>query len=105
MEYKARTRIQHYLKPPKNPRYLEIAAWWMERIRREDLPDIKAVDYHDLLKVFEIGCILTVGEMMAGGSLFREESRWGYQHWRLDIPNKKPEWEGQWVIISKGDND
>lgn len=105
VEYKARTRIQHYLKPPKNPRYLEIAAWWMERIRREDLPEIRAVDYHDLLKVFEIGCILTVGEMMAKASLFREESRWGYQHWRLDIPNKKPEWEGHWVIISKGDDD
>ena len=105
VEYKARTRIQHYLKPPKNPRYMEIAAWWMERIRREDLPEIKAVDYHDLLKVFEIGCILTVGEMMAKASFFREESRWGYQHWRLDIPNKKQEWEGHWVIISKGDDD
>jgi len=101
VEYKARTRIQHYLKPPKNPRYLEIAAWWMERIRREDLPQIKALDYHDLLKVYEIGCILTVGEMMAKASLFREESRWGYQHWRLDLPAKNSEWDGRWVVVSK----
>jgi hypothetical protein len=42
---------------------------------------------------------------MARASLFREESRWGYQHWRLDIPNKKQEWEGHWVLISKGDDD
>jgi succinate dehydrogenase/fumarate reductase flavoprotein subunit len=101
VEYKARTRIQHYLKPPKNHRYLETAVWWMEHIRQEDLPQIKALDYHDLLKVYEIACILTVGEMMGRASLFREESRWGYQHWRVDLPAKKPEWEGRWVVISK----
>ena len=102
VEFKARTRVQQYLKPPKNPQYMGIAIWWMERIRNEDLPQIKAVDFHDLLKVFEIGCILNVGEMMARSSLFRDESRWGYQHWRTDIPYKKPEWEGQWVIVRKG---
>ncbi|MGD8561836.1 MAG: FAD-dependent oxidoreductase [Desulfarculaceae bacterium] len=99
VEYKARTRVQYYLKPPKSPGYLERAVWWMERIRREDLPQIKAIDYHDLLKVYEIGCILTVGEMMARSSIFREESRWGYQHWRTDIPMKKPEWDGHWVVV------
>jgi succinate dehydrogenase/fumarate reductase flavoprotein subunit len=103
VEYKTRTRIQYYLKPPKSPGFLEYAIWWMERIRTEDIPEIKAVDFHDLLKVHEIGCILTVGEMMARASLFREESRWGYQHWRTDIPEKKPEWEGQWVVIKKGE--
>jgi succinate dehydrogenase/fumarate reductase flavoprotein subunit len=102
VEFKARTRIQYYLKPPKNPGYMNAAVDWMERIRREDLPQIKAGDYHDLLKVFEISCILSVGEMMARASLFREESRWGYQHWRADIPFKKPEWEGTWVVVSKG---
>jgi succinate dehydrogenase/fumarate reductase flavoprotein subunit len=102
VEYKARTRIQYYLKPPKNPAFMEKAVWWMERIRREDLPEIKAVDYHDLLKTYEIGCILRVGEMMARASLFREESRWGYQHWRVDIPEKKQGWEKQWVVVSKG---
>jgi succinate dehydrogenase/fumarate reductase flavoprotein subunit len=102
VEFKARTRIQQYLKPPKNPQYMEIAIGWMQRIRHEDLPQIKAVDFHDVLKVFEIECILNVGEMMAQASLFRDESRWGYQHWRSDIPYKKPEWEGQWVIVRKG---
>jgi succinate dehydrogenase/fumarate reductase flavoprotein subunit len=103
VEYKARTRIQYYLKPPKNPEFLSTAAWWMDRMRREDLPELRAVDYHDLLKAWEIGCILTVGEMMARTSLFREESRWGYQHWRVDIPCKKPEWEGMWVVVRKGE--
>jgi succinate dehydrogenase/fumarate reductase flavoprotein subunit len=105
VEYKARRRLQHYLLPPKNPDYLDIAVWWMQRIRREDLPQIKAVDYHDLLKVHEIRSILLVGEMMAKASLFRDESRWGYQHWRIDIPKKKPEWEGTWVVIHKGTKD
>jgi succinate dehydrogenase/fumarate reductase flavoprotein subunit len=103
VEYKARTRVQYYLKPPKNPESLAIAAWWMERIRNEDLPRVKALDYHDLLKAWEIGCILTVGEMMARSSLFRDESRWGYQHWRADVPFKKPDWESAWVVVRKGE--
>jgi len=101
VEYKARRRLQHYLLPPKNPDYLNIAVWWMQRIRREDLPEIKAVDYHDLMKAHEIRSILLVGEMMAMASLFREESRWGYQHWRIDIPEKKAEWDGIWVVVRK----
>jgi succinate dehydrogenase/fumarate reductase flavoprotein subunit len=101
VEFKARTRLQYYLKPPKNPDFHQNAVWWMERIRAEDLPEIKAEDYHDLMKVKEIRSILLVGEMMARASLFREESRWGYQHWRADIPEKKPDWEGTWVAIRK----
>ena len=54
----------------------------------------------DGLKVFEIECILNVGEMMARASLFRDESRWG-PHWRTDIPCKKPG-EGKWVSVRKG---
>lgn len=102
VETKARSRLLYYLKPPKNPDFMNIAVWWMERIRREDLPRIKAVDYHDLMKVHEIKSILLVGEMMSRASLFREESRWGYFHWRVDIPEKKPDWEGIWVVIRKG---
>jgi hypothetical protein len=75
----------------------------MERIRQEDLPEIKAEDLHDLLKAHEIRSILMVGEMMARASIFRDESRWGYQHWRVDIPEKKTEWEGTWVAIRRGD--
>jgi len=60
----------------------------MNRIRYEDLPEIKAVDYHDLMKVYEIQSILLVGEMMARASMFRDESRWGYHHWRVDSPEK-----------------
>lgn len=102
VEFKARVRVQYYLKPPKNPAFMEKAAWWMDRIRQEDLPRIQAVDLHDLLKVQEIKSILTVGEMMARSSLFRDESRWGYQHWRADMPAKNPEWDRAWVVIKKG---
>jgi succinate dehydrogenase/fumarate reductase flavoprotein subunit len=103
VEFKARTRLQYYLKPPKNPDYHEIALWWMERIRKQDLPEVKAEDPHDLLKAHELRSILTVGEMMARSSLFRNESRWGYQHWRVDIPEKKTGWNGTWVSIRRGD--
>jgi succinate dehydrogenase/fumarate reductase flavoprotein subunit len=102
VEYKARTRLGQYLRPPKNPAYLELAVWWMERIRREDLPRIKARDYHELIKSYEIESILTVGEMMAKASLYRDESRWGYQHWRVDMPAKDPKWDRTWVVIHRG---
>ena len=102
VEFKARTRIQYYIKPPKNPAYLEKASWWMERMMREDIPQIKAVDFHDLMKVQEIKNILLVGNMLAKASLFRTESRWGYQHWRVDMPAKDPSWDGQWVVVKKG---
>lgn len=104
VEFKARTRIQYYIKPPKNPAYLEKASWWMNRILNEDIPQIKAVDFHDLMKVHEIKCILLVGDMLAKASLFRTESRWGYQHWRVDMPAKDPAWNGQWVIVKKGEH-
>lgn len=104
VEYKARTRIQYYIKPPKNPAYLEKASWWMNRILREDVPQIKAVDYHDLMKVQEIKNILLVGDMLAKASLARTESRWGYQHWRVDMPAKDPSWDGQWLILKKGED-
>ena len=38
---------------------------------------------------------------MARASLYRTESRWGYQHWRVDIPENRPEWDGQWVVVKK----
>lgn len=104
VEYKARTRIQQYIKPPKNPEYLERAAWWMRRIREQDLPEITAVDFHDLMKVHEIENILLVGEMLAESSLRRTESRWGYHHWRLDMPDKDPAWDYQWLIVRKNDD-
>jgi len=105
VEFKARQRLQRYIVPPKNPDYLDLAVWWMNRIRQEDLPEVKAKDFHDLYKVHEIKSILLVGEMMSRASLFRTESRWGLQHWRVDIPEKKDEWEGHWVVIRKdGEN-
>lgn len=104
VEYKARARIQQYIKPPKNPTYLERAEWWMQRMREQDLPEIKAVDFHDLMKVHEIRNILLVGEMLAKASLFRTESRWGYHHWRLDMPAKDPAWDGKWTICKKAED-
>ena len=54
------------------------------------------------MKAYEIQSILTVGEMMARASLFRQESRWGYQHWRADLPAKDPGWDHTWVVVSQG---
>ena len=100
VEYKARARLGQYLRPPKNPAYLDLAIQWMERIAQEDLPRLRARDYHDLVKAYEIQSILTVGEMMARASLYRDESRWGYQHWRVDLPARKKEFRPGPAAIS-----
>ena len=100
VEQKARTRIMYYMRPPQSPGMLRTGAWWMERIRNEDIPQIKADDYHNLLKCHEVQSILLMGEIMSKASLFRDESRWGAHHWRLDMPAKKPEWDRAWAVVS-----
>ncbi|MEN6305375.1 MAG: fumarate reductase/succinate dehydrogenase flavoprotein subunit, partial [Armatimonadia bacterium] len=100
VEKKARTRIMYYMRPPQSPGMLRTGAWWMDRIRNEDIPQIKADDYHNLLKCHEVQSILLMGEIMSKASLYRDESRWGAHHWRLDMPAKKTGWERTWAVVT-----
>jgi succinate dehydrogenase/fumarate reductase flavoprotein subunit len=71
---------------------------------REYIPRLTAKDYHDLMRVSESQNVYAMSRIMTRTALFREESRFGLFHNRLDYPNTKEEWTGQ-VVIEKSDPD
>jgi succinate dehydrogenase/fumarate reductase flavoprotein subunit len=87
VEYKIRRFVNDYLQPPKSTRKYEIAQKRFAEIR-EDLPRLVARDAHELMRALEVHSILDCAEMAAAASLFREESRWGLYHHRLDFPER-----------------
>ncbi len=70
----------------------------------EYLPRLGAKDYHDLMRVTESKNIYAMSRIMTSTALFREESRFGLFHNRLDYPDTKEEWTGQ-VVIEKSDDE
>jgi adenylylsulfate reductase subunit A len=68
----------------------------------EYLPRLRAVDYHDLMRASESKNIFAVSRIMTRTALFREESRFGLFHHRLDYPDTREEWTGQVVIERSG---
>jgi adenylylsulfate reductase subunit A len=71
---------------------------------REYIPRLVAKDYHDLMRVTESKNIYAMSRIMTSTALFREESRFGIFHNRLDYPKTEEKWTGQ-VVIEKSDQD
>jgi len=69
----------------------------------EFIPRLGAANAHDLLRVSESKNIYAMSRIMTATALFREESRFGLFHNRLDYPKTKEEWTGH-VVIEKGDD-
>lgn len=101
VEIKIRSKISQYMTPPKSDPLFQKMLWWTERIRREDIPQVKVADFHDLIKVTEVQSITDCAEMAARASLFRTESRWGLSHYRMTHPQRSSEWDGKWVVVKK----
>jgi succinate dehydrogenase/fumarate reductase flavoprotein subunit len=101
VETKIRTKISQYLTPPKSDPLMNKMLWWVDRIRREDVSNVKVCDYHDLIRATEVASITDCAEMAAKASLFRTESRWGLSHYRLNHPSRKDEWDKKFVIVKK----
>ncbi len=47
-----------------------------------------ACDPHELMRCLEVHFIRDCAEMAASASLYRQETRWGLYHYRLDYPEK-----------------
>ncbi|MDL2314454.1 fumarate reductase/succinate dehydrogenase flavoprotein subunit [Desulfovibrio sp. OttesenSCG-928-C14] len=101
VETKIRTKVSQYLTPPKSDPLMKKMLWWVDRIRREDLPAVKVCDYHDLIRATEVSSITDCAEMAAKASLFRTESRWGLSHYRLAYPARDPKWDRKQVAVKK----
>lgn len=87
------TRIQTAVFPydvsiVKNSRALSRSQNELERIREEDLPRMRASDFHYLLKLREVDAICFVSLLYVRASQMRKESRAG--HFREDYPTMDP---------------
>ncbi|WP_063914422.1 fumarate reductase/succinate dehydrogenase flavoprotein subunit [Pseudomonas sp. p21] len=103
VEYKLRRMVNDYLQPPKVTRKMEIGLARFAEIER-DLDQMKASNPHELMRAMEVSVIRDCAEMAARASLFREESRWGLYHHRVDFPERN---DGEWFChchLKKGES-
>jgi adenylylsulfate reductase subunit A len=74
---------------------LDLIEKWKDRVRVDD--------YHGLLRVQEVHNMMTVARCMIKAAMFREESRFGPCHFRLDFPETDDErWLGQILVKRDG---
>ncbi len=87
VEYKLRRMVNDYLQPPKATRKMKLALERFDEIA-EDIKNISAENPHELMRAMEVQVIHDCACMAAHASLFREESRWGLYHNRVDFPQR-----------------
>lgn len=103
VEYKLRRMVNDYLQPPKVSKKMHIGLERFAEIER-DLAQMKANNPHELMRAMEVTVIRDCAEMAARASLFREESRWGLYHHRVDFPERN---DAQWFChchLKKGED-
>jgi succinate dehydrogenase/fumarate reductase flavoprotein subunit len=103
VEYKLRRMVNDYLQPPKVTKKMEIGLARFAEIER-DLAQMKASNPHELMRAMEVTVIRDCAEMAARASLFREESRWGLYHHRVDFPERN---DSEWFChchLKKGED-
>lgn len=100
-EYKYRRLVNEYLAPPKSAARLTRFLRETDSMVR-DQDDLPASDPHGLMKAFEAKAGLFSARLAAHFSLFREESRYGLYHERVDFPEKDDaNWQRR-IISYKG---
>ncbi|AUT04411.1 fumarate reductase/succinate dehydrogenase flavoprotein subunit [Nostoc sp. CENA543] len=92
VEYKLRRLVNDYLQPPKSGNKIEIGLKHFVQYQ-QTLDLMGARDPHELMRSLEVHFIRDCAEMAARASLYRQETRWGLYHYRLDYPEKNDdEW-------------
>lgn len=104
VEYKLRRMVNDYLQPPKATRKMRLAEERFEEIR-EDIGCISAENPHELMRAAEVQVIHDCARMAAQASTFREESRWGLYHYRVDFPERNDnEWFTHCHLVKSGED-
>ncbi len=96
LEYKIRRHVNDYLQPPKTAFRMEHGLNYFLRAH-EELDQVGAREPHELMRAMECHFIRDCAEMAARASLFRQESRWGLYHYRLDFPEMN---DADWFVHS-----
>lgn len=103
VEFKLRRMVNDYLQPPKATRKMRLAQERFEEIR-EDIARISAENPHELMRAAEVQVIHDCARMAAQASLYREESRWGLYHHRVDFPQRNDvEWFTHCHLVKSGE--
>ncbi|MCL5265410.1 MAG: FAD-binding protein, partial [Chloroflexi bacterium] len=69
---------------------------------QKSLCEVKAKDYHELMRALETASLMRVAGLMADAALYRKESRFVPYHHRLDYPDRDDQnWCGQ-VVVFRG---
>jgi succinate dehydrogenase/fumarate reductase flavoprotein subunit len=100
-EYKVRRLITNYLIPPKNETKLKLGLEWMEKFRGQLPRLVHVTDPHWASKILEIESIIETSALSAHASLAREESRWGFWHYRTDYPERDDENWTRHIVLAK----
>ena len=84
--------MNDYLQPPKTGNKIDIGLKHFVQYQ-QTLDVMGARDPHELMRCIEVHFIRDCAEMAARASLYRQETRWGLYHYRLDYPEKNDdEW-------------
>lgn len=87
--------------PARNEKSLNVALEKLDQLEKY-FKEIRAQNYHELMRVHETYQIMQVAKMMCTASLARKETRFGVYHYRTDYPETRAEYEGQ-IILQKKD--
>jgi adenylylsulfate reductase subunit A len=87
--------------PARNGKSLGIALEKLETLGQY-AEEIKAKNYHELMRAHETHQMLGVAKMMCTAALARKETRFGVFHYRTDYPESKEEYEGQIILWKEG---
>jgi adenylylsulfate reductase subunit A len=66
----------------------------------DDYSQIKAENYHELMRTIAAGHLLEVSKIVINGALERKESRFGHGHYRSDYPESRKEFHGS-ILLKK----
>ena len=104
LEKEIRKTMAKHAGPIKNAGGLSSGLYRLNELKRL-AADLKADNYHELMRVHEAEELLQVGEITMKAASFREESRFGIFHNRSDYPETdNQKWLGQVLISNKDSN-
>jgi adenylylsulfate reductase, subunit A len=87
LEDKLRQIMGEYVGDIKTEKGLLIGLQKLDELKHR-VSDVKAENYHELMRVAEFRDLLLIGKLVATAALERKESRMGMSHMRGDYPNQ-----------------
>jgi len=96
-----RTVMTENLVPNKSELSLKTALNKLARFEPSK-EDLKAVNFHELMRVHEARHIIRVGKIMCEASLARKESRFAPYHYRVDYPEQNDQDYCGLIVVARG---